>query len=446
MTSSPLLSDSGVAPELLAQVQATAASLASVLHPLSTAIHDHPELAWEEMFAHDACTDFMEKQQGWKVTRHAYDIGTAWSAVFDNGPGRVVGFNSEMDALRAVGHACGHNLIAVLGIAAALTTAEAMKKHNIPGKVILLGTPAEEAGGGKSLLLKRGAYDEMDICMMSHPSGQGPVPGHGTGIPNLACSAGFSVKYTGASSHAAAWPEKGVNALDAAVSAYQNLALLRQQIGDHHRVYTTIKGCEKWSANVIAGESSMIVGVRCPTAKETYHLIDRALNCFKAAALATGCKYEIKKELLYFDTQQSSELAKAHQDICASLYPNDSYDPHQKCAAATDFGDVTYKLPALHPMYILPEAGEGDVPHSDTFAQVTGTLAATEASMRSASTLAAVAVRALLDEEWVRNVKSVWERQMVDVDGATMAKALHELMDQYPVGDSMRPPCCGEKE
>lgn len=153
-----------------------------------------------------------------------------------------------MDALRSVGHACGHNLIAIVGIAAAVATAEVMVANKIPGKVILLGTPAEEAGGGKSFLVKKGAYDEMDICLMSHPMARG----NGASIPRMSCTAGFSVQYKGASAHAAAMPEKGVNALDAAISAYTNIAFLRQQIADKHRLYLTLKGSENWSAN---GES-----------------------------------------------------------------------------------------------------------------------------------------------------------------------------------------------
>lgn len=150
-----------------------------------------------------------------------------------------------MDALKGVGHACGHNLIAVLGVAAALATAAFLTANALPGRIILLGTPAEEYGGGKTYLLKAGAYDAMDMCMMAHPMGHGD----GAGIPLMACAAGFTATYKGASSHAAGAPWKGVNALDAAVAAYTNVALLRQQIPDGNRVCVTIKGSENWSCN-----------------------------------------------------------------------------------------------------------------------------------------------------------------------------------------------------
>lgn len=107
------------------------------------------------------------RKHGFEVTPHYADLTTAWRAEFVHGKGgRVLGVNSEMDALPGVGHACGHNLIAAGGVGVALAVKAAMEKHNINGKILLLGTPAEEGGGGKVLLIQRGAYKEMDLCVM----------------------------------------------------------------------------------------------------------------------------------------------------------------------------------------------------------------------------------------------------------------------------------------
>lgn len=157
------------------------------LRAVSLDIHAHPELGWDEHHAHDALTDLMEKQ-GFEVERHAYGMKTAWKATYEVGEeGRTIGFNSEskscevkgllldayivyldspVDALPGIGHACGHNLIAISGCAAAIGVAAALKQHDIPGKVVLLGTPAEEGGGGKTKLLAAGAYKGMDACLM----------------------------------------------------------------------------------------------------------------------------------------------------------------------------------------------------------------------------------------------------------------------------------------
>jgi metal-dependent amidase/aminoacylase/carboxypeptidase family protein len=157
------------------------------LSAVSLDIHGHPELGWDEHHAHEVLTALME-EKGFKVERHAYGMKTAWKATYEVGEGgRTIGFNSEskpysgvitsggwpclsselpVDALPGIGHACGHNLIGISGCAAAIGVAAALKQHDIPGKVVLLGTPAEEGGGGKTKLLAAGAYKGMDACLM----------------------------------------------------------------------------------------------------------------------------------------------------------------------------------------------------------------------------------------------------------------------------------------
>lgn len=130
-------------------------------------------------YAHDTLTEFMSTR-GFEVTPHYLDIDTAWRAELQFGKGgRTVGFNSEMDALPGIGHACGHNLIAVIGVGCALAVGAALKKHGISGKVVLLGTPAEEGGQGKVKLIDRGGYKGMDACLMAHPA-PGPPRSAGT--------------------------------------------------------------------------------------------------------------------------------------------------------------------------------------------------------------------------------------------------------------------------
>jgi len=134
-------------------------------------------------------------KHGFEVTPHYAELTTAWRAEFVHGKGgRVLGVNSEMDALPGVGHACGHNLIAAGGVGVALAVKAAMEKHNINGKIILLGTPAEEGGGGKVLLIQRGAYKEMDLCVMSHPS---TGPSHSTTLGSSLAMQSISVEYFG---------------------------------------------------------------------------------------------------------------------------------------------------------------------------------------------------------------------------------------------------------
>ena len=162
----------------------------------------HP-IIWEISHAHDALTKFME-DHGFEVEKHYKDLSTAWRATFahtptslspsSNAPLRTLGLNSEMDALPGIGHACGHNLIAIAGVGVALALRTALIKHDLPGRIVLLGTPAEEGGAGKVVLIERGAYKDMDVCMMCHP-GPGPKMSSGTG-PSLALT-GINVEYFG---------------------------------------------------------------------------------------------------------------------------------------------------------------------------------------------------------------------------------------------------------
>ncbi|KAL6228668.1 hypothetical protein BDW75DRAFT_246467, partial [Aspergillus navahoensis] len=181
-------------------------------------IHSHPELSFEEVHAHDTICSILEKL-GYSVTRHAYGLKTSFEAEVGTGGGLIV-YNAEYDALPEIGHACGHNLIATSSLAAFLATAEAIKAHQIEGRVRLLGTPAEEGGGGKIELLKAGAYNGVDACLMGHP---GPRhQGDGVVIARCMARAGATITFRGVNAHAGNAPWLGRNALDAAVAAYTN--------------------------------------------------------------------------------------------------------------------------------------------------------------------------------------------------------------------------------
>lgn len=197
----------------------------------------------------------MEAQQGFTVTRHAYDLETAWSAVFTSSATDpedqdvpTIGFNSEMDALKS-GHACGHNLIAISGCASAVATARTLEDFGLPGRVVLLGTPAEEGGGGKAIMLERGAYKGMDACLMLHPGGGSRSGQHGAGIITSNCISGVVATFKGRSSHAGATPEHAINALDAAFVAYSAISVLRQQLPPGIKVHGIINGSDQWSPN-----------------------------------------------------------------------------------------------------------------------------------------------------------------------------------------------------
>ncbi|KAF5919862.1 hypothetical protein HPG69_014226, partial [Diceros bicornis minor] len=236
------------------------------LGALSRAIWSEPELAYEEHHAHRVLTRFFEREPpaaSWAVQPH-YQLATAFRAEWEPpGPRAAprplhLGFLCEYDALPGIGHACGHNLIAEVGAAAALGlkgALEGLRGPPPPVKVIVLGTPAEEDGGGKIDLIEAGAFKNLDVVFMAHPSQENAAY-----LPDVA-EHDVTVKYYGKAAHAAAYPWEGVNALDAAVLAYNNLSVLRQQMKPTWRVHV----------------------------KELPILTKKAEDCFRAAALATGC-------------------------------------------------------------------------------------------------------------------------------------------------------------
>ena len=228
---------------------------------------------------------------------HAYGLETSFVTEFGEG-GRLVNFNVEYDALPGIGHACGHNLIATGSIAAFLGLVAAMKKHPIPGRVRLLGTPAEEGGGGKIKLIDAGAYEGVDASLMTHPVAGTTfgTMGNATGISYGTCVAStkFRATFTGKPAHAAAAPHEGINALDAAVLSYNGTSMLRQQIKPEQRIQGVIlEGGAK--ENIITPSSLLAYNVRAANLKDTRELQQRVMKCFEGAAIATGCKVKFQE-------------------------------------------------------------------------------------------------------------------------------------------------------
>ncbi|CAI7596131.1 unnamed protein product [Penicillium manginii] len=282
--------------DVRASVDLALEELHDSLRKVNHEIWSNPELAFNEHRAHDTICDFLEKQ-GFAVTRHAYGLDTSFEALSGSG-GRLINFNAEYDALPDIGHACGHNLIATSSIAAFLALSFALKKYGIPGRTQLLGTPAEENGGGKADLIEAGAYKGVDISLMAH-SGPKKVfsdQGDAEGIAGTLMNARKKITcgFTGKSAHAGGNPWDGINALDALVSAYNNVSVLRQQILPEQRIHCAFTDVPK-VANVIPEHTEAIWQVRSPSLKGLNGLVSKVRNCIQAGALATGCEVQIKE-------------------------------------------------------------------------------------------------------------------------------------------------------
>lgn len=269
---------------------------------VNKALHDNPETCYQEFFAHDALTAYLEKK-GFEVKRKTYGLETSFEASLGQG-GRQVVFCAEYDALPGIGHACGHNLIATSSFAAFMGAAHALTELKIPGRLRLLGTPAEEGGGGKAKLIDAGAFDppeDIAAAIMAHPissrmmeegsdsaSDPGALPFAGLAGFKSTASHKFKVEFRGKTAHAAAEPWNGINSLDAAVSAYNAAALLRQQIRPDERIHAVIE-VGGTVQNVITSYSRMSWNARSPTIGRADKLLEKVKKCIDAGASATGC-------------------------------------------------------------------------------------------------------------------------------------------------------------
>ncbi|PFH51128.1 hypothetical protein AMATHDRAFT_80419 [Amanita thiersii Skay4041] len=403
-------------PDILQFIDKTINDLNQDLRTISVDIHSHPELKFKELYvhliplimpmtlcqyshAHDVLTQFMERQ-GFAVEKK-FHLETAWRATFSNGTGgRTIGINSEMDALPGIGHACGHNLIAIAGVAVACALRAAMIEFQVSGKISLLGTPAEEGGSGKILLLKSGAYQDMDVCLMCHP---GPGPKGGVGFTSTLALKRLFIEYHGRSAHAGIEPWEGINSLDAAVLAYDNISALRQQIRPAHRVHGIIEG-RNWAPNDEVTETLPLLianldpcgvsyTVRAPSRNELIDTVKRVTSCFEAAGVASGCR--------------TAFIPQDPDDPVYELRQNRTLKDGTP-SASTDFGNVTYALPALHPGFAIPTYPNGGN-HTADFAKTAILPAAHGACLSISIALAATGIRVLLDDKFFGNVQAAFE-------------------------------------
>jgi len=349
---------------------------------LSRRIHGRPELAFEEEHAAGWIADVLDAA-GFRVERGVCDLPTAFVARAGSGPLHIA-ICAEYDALPEIGHACGHNVIAALAVGAGLAAARVADEVGLT--VSVFGTPAEESGGGKIVLLERGAFDGVHAALMAHPA-----PVDVLEPPTLAF-AEFEAHYHGKASHASAAPELGVNAGDALVVAQAAIGLLRQHIRPTDRVHGIVtRGGE--APNVVPAHTSARYYVRASTLDDLGDIRAKVLRCFEAGAIATGCTLRIDDSARpYADVRHDGALAALYQANAEALgrrfvRPRPEFS---RFAASTDMGNVSHALPSIHPMIGLSSLPA--VNHQPEFAAHCITPLADRALMDGALALAWTAI------------------------------------------------------
>ncbi|HJM89068.1 MAG TPA: M20 family metallopeptidase [Dehalococcoidia bacterium] len=361
------------------------------LRVLNLDIHGHPEVRFEEEHAHAALTTFLD-EHGFEVVRSAFGLPTAFRAVAGSGE-PTVAIICEYDALPDIGHACGHNLIATAGIAVGLALQEAIEPGE--GTIVVMGSPAEEGGGGKIAMIDEGAFDGIDLAMMLHPGNRTD-----TARSSSLANRRLDIDFYGVNAHAAARPWQGVNALDAMVLAFSAIGLLRQQIQPTWRVHGIISNGGE-AENIIPGHTSAKMLVRTPLVSERPELEQRVLACFEGAAAQTGARLEYRwDERPYSELQQSPPLAESYEGHFEAMAGE--IDRTVAAAASTDMGNVSQVLPSLHPSFKIPsEFGN----HNAGFTEAAGTQEAHELTLRAATALALTALDAYVDPSLIEEAK-----------------------------------------
>jgi amidohydrolase len=370
------------------RIQAVLSEQRTELRHVSLDIHSHPETAFEETRACATLCGLLTSH-GFDVRGDVSGMPTAFVAdahVGEGGP--RVAFVCEYDALRGIGHACGHNLIGTASAAAGIALLRALSDTGVAGHVRVVGSPAEEGGGGKIPLVRDGVFDDCDSALILHPSDRTMAV-----MWALACTH-WDWAFTGRAAHAAGDPDQGINALDAFVHAYNGISLWRQQLKDGARVHGFIQ--EGGTApNIIPERTSGEFLTRARDAAYLEEMNTRFVAIFDAAASATGCTLELVKHETYKDLRSNPVLAERGQEHLSGVGLSPTVSKPWDRVGSTDVGDVSYACPTIHPEVAITE--EGVSCHTHEFREAAATEEAHEVMLQGAAALALTGADVMTD-------------------------------------------------
>ena len=360
---------------------------------VSHAIHENPELGYEEHFAHEQLTKVLI-DKGLDVHKSAYEIDTAFEATAGK-TGPVVALLCEYDALPGIGHACGHNIIAAAGIGAGLAASTLAETFN--GQLRILGTPAEEGGGGKVQMLNRGAFESVEAVLMIHPAD--------ADLPNISSLAVQQLKatYTGKAAHAAAAPEKGINALDGAVLGYMGVAALRQHIAPDERLHGIFtNGGQK--ANIVPETAESTWYARSSTMDRLEVLKTRLVETLNGGAKSAGCEIQIDWiNEPYAEVLDNTPILDAYIKNSEAIGRVVKAPIGDGVVGSTDLGNVSHVVPSIHPM--VKVAPEGTAIHTIDFEKWAKSEEADKGLLDSAKAMAMTVIDCWHDPSLLKQAK-----------------------------------------
>lgn len=387
------------------KIMKTVDQAADALIALSKNIHQNPELGFEEFKAQQFICETLE-QYGFQTQKGYGGLPTSFRAdMKGKSDGPTVAFLAEYDALNGIGHGCGHNLIAACSVGAFLGMASVMEE--LPGRICVIGTPAEEGGAGKVKLLANGAFDDVDYALMMHPSGGGSnLVGRGG---RAACT--VKLAFHGKGAHSSV-PKNGINALSAVLNVFSQIDLARPAFDPQDNINGIITNGGA-AANIIPAEAACAFCIRADTMKRTRELISFIRGCAENAERLTGAKAEISWDDISAERYPSMPICQAFKDNMKELGIEMTWPDPKKQYGSSDIGNVSIKIPAIHD-YLSITDDPSIQAHTVEYAAAAVTDQAHDVCIKGAKGLAMTGYDILSSETFRKEILDFHDKQIPD--------------------------------
>lgn len=373
-------------------------SIKDELISINEYLYNNPETAYNEHKAQDILTQTLERYD-FKVEKNFLGLGTEFKAVYGNGSPSVA-FLCEYDALPGIGHGCGHNIIGTCSTAAAIGLSRVIQK--IGGSIIVLGTPGEETSGAKVTMAEKGAFNNIDAVMMIHPSDTTSESGDSLAIDAI------EFTFRGKSSHAAASPENGINALNACIETFNLINALRQHVTSDVRIHGIISE-GGIAPNIVPERAVAMFYVRSLKRSNLNEVTEKVKNCAKAAAMGVGASVEISNyELSYDNMITNHTLSRIFSHNLKECGIIDIGNPRESFGSI-DMGNVSHIAPAIRPYIKICDSGV--CAHTREFAESTLGHLAVLNMVKAAGALALTGYDIITNQNLLNEIKEEFEKQ-----------------------------------
>ena len=375
-------------------------TIKGTLVEISDFIYHHPEAGNEEFMAAAKLVAFL-KNHGFQVEVGIVNKPTSFRAIYDSKKeGPHIAFLCEYDSLPEIGHGCGHNMIGTMGAGAGVALSKVL--DSIGGKITVLGTPAEETDGAKVAMAKEGIFKDIDVAMIVHPGQVSAESGHSLAMDAL------QFAFKGKSSHAAADPEAGINALDGVLLTFNGINALRQHVTSDIRIHGIIKE-GGLAANIVPDHAVAQFYVRAATREGLDPVVEKVKNIARGASMMTGAELTITNYEISYDNLKTNEILSKAFSSNLKFVGVDDISPAKSSYGSIDMGNVSYVVPAIHP-YLGFGCGNA-ASHSREFADATITDTAHDALIQGAAAMALTGYDVITDKALLKQIKDEFEKK-----------------------------------